>query len=1832
MINKTPESMKNILSTDNLNEQQEQLAPAEDGSNDAPTHDLADEQPRSEALVQPAAPPVDEPQLAEPPEATAESASADVPERDAEADATHEAGTPHDDAPDTPEPPGDADLQKEAYWEKILTGDPATIPDDIRKKAGTDDWALPDEQKEYRLLATVNRSWAADHLPRSREHIRTTWKQHRAELARKHGVRDNEQEVFIALSEEKKNEMLKTASTEIYNDCYLAGLDGRKNIYLRNHLKNLSPEDRENAKKLAQAAFLQGAETRSRMQDLAQRIANGLDAFAAVEEDTFSAPRVVGAAPDLFRAIDELADMDEMQQNTALYLATGMVREQHRGYDAPGLATRTIQAIRRGASGIGLGVVQALSNVGIATMNKIGEKAEMEDLSDSAKAWDKRMQMLDRLRKLSQNELRPLVLPTEKNGAASYLITAAESVPAAVLSCCGGAGFSALTFGAVGEAVAEARARAPLASQELQLYAGLLGGAIQAGIYMNLNRVGGRLLEQSISRLARAEGQGISAYALSSLNVMGATSVEAAKMLAAGKLASASDLASQELAARLSHTASNIDWQEFGDNLTDIEANMHEAAGLLPFLLLGSGRLALQHFRSPRAIMGEGKWLADWEIPELRQQEIISERNLDTQSEMLRKSISDSKLWSAGAFMRSAWRALRLLHSDSFHGFKEMNAVRDFLQLPPPPEPTADAPTPAAAKLSEQGRNVLTLRRAAAINMWNQWWKKSGIDSTPAPYPTSAFSHQRKTPTERSTEAYISLANLMDSQVPKRMRELGVYAPHAEVERRMLLRDRVKDMEKLSYQFLMNLYSVDTLAKDMREEGVWRTKTEHTRQCLLAALSRSVIATARGASRARALKDIDNYLSNFFTRRKYYGVGAGWLREAQYTTLKNLPENVGTHALPVWNDRPELLDSFRIVSGVRMGVDALIDILPLMSDFQTALSRGLSPAQAYAHILAREFRLPPDMVNPDSIKLGRDIKNNTPMLQYTWENKRIFEIYNQLTGCEIEREKGDNDEMYSRVRRPNGSYTHWHSQDDFVMNDLAGNAAMFFTPFAHKKNMFSLQADPKSGVDLLKRVMAAPNEFTSYDQLCSLARHDIGRLWMSTATDIQPGMQLERMHHYFRLKNGEDGVTPQIYEDGKPGNKYKIDAHTEATPLSMAQSRFYVYWQRMINSGFVSVDRIGDFLVSENFITDAERQAIMNPKKASVYYWRNRVHSRKNRLREAQEERMRSIPRNMAEKMANYTTIRFLAQLPDLNVPQSFKEWIAMAPFCPEAVDTIGPDEVKMPKRIASRFNGSGLISWANRTVARKICAMAPQVAQMRAHLAEQKDRDSFVESLIGDAMGQDQIRRYEQGWCFEMGGAAAVCGAPQSFWNLLRSPRRAWACMDDEDRSALRAHLEPFCRNEPTFAYSEHADGADCVESAINLLDTLLQEYPQMHRFATVGKKMNRIRTIKFVKPKLKSDGMAEPLYTRLRLYEGGEISSGYKVSYFSPYVPDFFTNDSRVYPALALLDELRGFHAKLPHAYHDGVWWRGKMYGFGGNSPVDPKEYYPERPLEPLLNLLHSIGYQSLWSRKKVIVCGVRVDGLSPYDKLDLKPLNAVTVYRSNKDRRYTYRLMPGEPSMVHPLMRVPYLVHCRDGVYLNDHAVARTQEDMDEVCVPLHRFRLHVKRRYAENKDVWINNAWTHNLERALECCLEAPQPDDAIQHSTMMLEYLMRLTEDSGFSPSMAEIDPYTLSMGQAKLLNLLSGMVAFLCSPNPSEAAVSLAKLARTLNTPERIRELSRALRHANAAVPGTKIGKLLNMEDYIVKNMELDVPEDDSEGAADSPENSSEWEDNEDNE
>lgn len=1642
------------------------------------------------------------------------------------------------------------DEEKDSYWNRVLTGNPDTVPDDVCSRAGADDASLSPGERHYRLCSSVNRSWVADYLGVPRENLRAGWGSYRAELAEALGVANDEQEVFAALSLRHREIPRRRVLRRSFERGYLSGLEGKEEEHPADEKIALGDEElRFQSQELSRMAYQQGSEQRRKWLPLAREVARSLDFFSAVEEDVFYEVRGVSSLFSMAPALRQMANMSEHERQIVFHVARSLFEEE----EPKELLPTMRRAFHRGRMNLSVGLLNfggystaaSLQRAGSLVGGRVGRS-----LLRTSEGMDQYMNLFNDLKRLQQNEIHPLDLSEEASQAEKFLVEAAEGTPAAILSCCGGVGFGAILLSGVGDSVAEARKRAPEGTLYLQMEAGVLAGAVQAGIFKGVNRVGARVLENSITQLMKARGSGMAAYSLAGLNFLSGASLEGAKQLMANKAASATDLAMQELAARLEGTASNIDWQEYGSNLTDIETNMREAARVLPFVLIGSGKMSLRHFRSERAILGdEGLILRDWGIEDSRRRAIMMEQDIDRRTEMLRLELRQSARWQYPEFTQEAARALRLLNLDYFDGFRDEDVVREFLELPSEGskvvrseyaqlsmEEARQNPTHGMSRYNEAHSRPEKMKEV--FELWNSWWRRSHIQDYTAPTLLQGqhanYQYWGK-PTLDRIGAYMEEGRLAGGIVPRRMRNTGLYAPFAEADRRALLRDRVSEAQDLSYQFLMNVYSLDSLMSNPAAMGSTLARTEATRKGFLGEIGKAVLRVAMGMPREESLTRMDKYFSDYYLRRGYRGFPAAWMKEYPSKVWRNLPRLTKEYADPAWWNQPEMMQTFRIMSGARSCATALMDLLPMTDDFQTGLSRGMSPAQSFAHLLERELGYDPSAVKGYPVRELEASRNVTDFRRYTRDNVRQFRLYQQMTGVELEKQKDAKGVEYYRIVRPDGHPTRWHRGPTLALNDMAANTALQFAPFGDGHYKWMQRLSSQGNFDLLNLNRAEVGEFSGYDQLCGIATKELAHLWMDTATTLQPGIVTLRMRRAFRGLHNGDGVTPLLFERSGEGRMedFEMDVYTGVTPLSLIQSRSYVYWSRMLNSSWVSEAEAADFL---------ERQGVSLSEEPS-------------RL-------------EIVQQLSDFTTHYFLARLDQMNIPESVRRWYATAAFCPAPEPSI--PQPKTPGQGVSVPVGAGgtqLISWANRYVARKLRDMAPEVERVRElPLALDGAEEPFLPMVMG-AFGGDVRLRYEQGWCFHQGGSGVFLGGHQPLWNMMTHPLRAWELMTPEEQLDLRQQARTFCPDET---------GGDAVLESVKNLDAVLRDHPELHRYSLVDGETKGLRLMTLEEPRVDMERFQEPEMRPVPMYQPGEMQSGFRLEGVKE-PPAFIQEDARVMPALRFLGGLRSMMTEAPCALSDGIWWNRRVYGGErGEHPEGLEAWTATRPLGRLLDMLGRIHDR----RGGVVnVCGVRVRGLNPAE-LDLSELNAVTVYLSEARKPYTYRLMPGEPDAEFAGVREPYVVDARYGIFLDGKNIIHDAGQWTHSFRRLQDFHPTSRRLYKEPtlRTLSERNAWTtlhHIMDRLEGDHFRTGTGADGIS----MREILMRLCEDSGFLRDLAELEPSELTYGQAVTLNLSRALLLGTCYPDsPKYMGELIQEVKRLHSHPEEQRSVIEVMR------------------------------------------------------
>lgn len=484
--------------------------------------------------------------------------------------------------------------ERGTYWKRILTADPDTVPQDIRTAAGADDESMPPEERDYRLLRTINRSWAADHLNTTREQISADWSGIRRELADSLGVDSNEQEVFTALSLRTQEEPSRELARKTYEEEYLRVLEGREAPQSPADAPETQPGGDDGQlgeiRKMARSA---ATNAREACMQHADALTHAVRSFLQLERGPIEQARALWNSPQFLESVDELAEMSD-EERAVLYRVV-QAEWRRNGYHPQPESTPVAmlhQMVRSGVN-MSLNAGQTIGNAAVAQLGHIGERFGLEQLSQYSKAQDKRLRIIEELRRVAQMEVLPIRLDEDASFAEELMVDAAGSVPGVAMAFTGVPGVTLLAASSAGASVAEARQRAPEGNQKLQTAAGCLAGATQAAIFKGMSGMGQRLISRTISQFAGSLGKGMRQYALSALRSGAWFTQENINLLLAGKAAQAAEMGLQELAAQADETASHIDWASYGDNLTDLETNIREAAMNLPFVLIAGGRLCI---------------------------------------------------------------------------------------------------------------------------------------------------------------------------------------------------------------------------------------------------------------------------------------------------------------------------------------------------------------------------------------------------------------------------------------------------------------------------------------------------------------------------------------------------------------------------------------------------------------------------------------------------------------------------------------------------------------------------------------------------------------------------------------------------------------------------------------------------------------------------------------------------------------------------------------------------------------------------------------------------------------------------------------------------------------------------------------------------------------------------------------------------------------------------------------------------------------------------------------------------------------------------------------
>ncbi len=1668
------------------------------------------------------------------------------------------------------------DREKQQYWQQIMTGDSNRIPEEIQQQAGLDDGEMDEDEREHQLLSTVNRSWVVDHLNKNKQEVRQNWENIRAKLTKKHGVGDNEQELFLALSDEQSGAERKKAATQIQQKSFTAGLQGQITPDTREELASLSDDEQQRALTLQSQAYRQGVEHRDNMLPMAQKIAEGLPAFINTERELLSPLTIDQKMKPLLEIKDELAALPQKERSYVYHLA---LQERKKIDDAapaeeePDALTKAWRTFRRSSFNIGMDMGQAGANVAAATFSSMGKELDSwlgTHWEEKGERIDQKAQVLQELRQLAQQESYPIIHEEEAGLGEKLAHDIVSATPHAILAMSGGAGFGCLMFGGAGASIAEARQRTPKGDVKTQVAAGLIAGAAQAGIYAGLGRIGGRVLEQSIARFARTSGQGFKGFSLASLKTGAQVSGESAKMLLAGKAAQATDLALHELAAQCDETASNIDWKSFGENTVDIELNVREAAATLPFLLIGSGRMALRHFRTPQGLIAQGDSLRAWGIPEKKISNILQAKNIDQQGSLLQEAIQTSPRWGGAGFLKKAMQSLRLLHNKEQQPFNDVDAVCDFLKLPPEHSNIPKNKAQLADISQRETRNQLekSYSRAQttklqepvkALQLWDYWWQKSNITLSDK-YKSNMRQQKRIKHTEDTYSynhllRYPAAMEAPDAQIPQKLQRFALISPKTESLRRDILCDRSFDVESLSYQFLLNNSSSNHLPKEGASVEKLIESGEKKRQQLLKHLADCVLQMAQGTPKNEAMDTLEK---NFFKLSRSMNSPdrrPEWMQEDGLPNKKKFAQaRSATRQEQISAGIPSsLVQASRICIGLQSASNVLYKLLPMMDDFGACMARGMTPTESYQHLLNRELGIststPP-------------VENISNYSKLDAENAQYINQLHNITGESPQMDLGDDGQALWRMPTFLGQHTRWHADKNSAIREYAWRMKSMFRPFLEEQDLTLQESAQSKTFDAEKAIpLESLQEFTGFDQLCIQALNDMHDLGAGMRASLLPGMKvgLSKM----RVKKNSDmskserqlsilEPNPQYLED-KKGHFYQVDYKSMGTPYSLTKARANIYWRRLLDTNLLDPSDAFSLLLEAGAAKESERAQLQN-----IPLVNPNPPSRRGRTANAYNE----LEKNKRIDLRNHALASRLAELSadfqasDLNqstLPQSAREWFRLIPFCPPEAD--GPQSFALNQSDSGKI----LLRWLNKTTAHNLKERTITWKKLRekgTQLTEHTLAHNLRES-VGHTTAESQHRA----WAHRIGGEQATDSPYTELWMMLTNPSKVWLKMSAE----RKADLAPLIESQYQSNLNKGRMPLDLNE-AIQDLDAAVKQYPEIASFSEHPDQAG-----KFMRIHMKQDDIdvtsinqtsSRPLSWRGRR----SPKQSYEMSPAAE-LPTHMQNDARVIPAIRLLDTLRSFIANRPQKTEKGISWMGKLYGFGANHiPGTSDAWKPRRALEPLLKIFDEIKHRDSSEGNgsgTFMFAGVPLRVLPT--EMDYSALNHTSIYRSPDSPNETIRLMPGEFNS--PLLdaRTPYVVRTRNGAYFNNARALKDVQEFNDSIMSLDYLNIKELRKHNEQTQEELSTIVADQLvEQILN--FEMKEEDGQLMGTGIINnnELIMRIAEDSGLCYELETKGLDELMPPQLSLLRLLREFMMIEYGPDPQAAYLELKRQTKQI--------------------------------------------------------------------
>lgn len=1681
---------------------------------------------------------------------------------------------------------------KEKYWDNVLAGDPSLLPDSMKPSADSEEWGIP--RDEY-ISRVANRSWAVDYFGKTREEVRNDWKNIRSQIAQRFVVdEENETELFSAISEDRRdwNDARKSVR-EWDAAAYERGFDG-ENLPDEPDLSAYSDVQRTSMREIAQRAYCDGCAERKRISPVADRVWDGMKAiyphevpanesegFYGIVKKVSPFPmsgdhlRAAVHMPDLLISAELLSNLEKedrqkvyriLQKRVAEEIKNGRGTGDHQlnkalhlkeGESGESILDQMSRSLKRGFADTFWNVVQAGGNLAVQGLDELGGETGTlfgMDVRGAAEKADARLRMLEEMRRALASEIVPLNTDEHASWAEKTLVDAAGSVAPAALTFAGGAGFATLALSGMGASFADARQRNPEGKRSMQMGASVLAGVADAGANILMSRTGMRMLDRSLKQFTatKSASNSVKVWLVASGNTAKQATADSALMLATNKTSELSNMGIHELAAQVGEYDSGIDWNQWRESLTDWETFRREAASILPFVLIGAGRTALHHFRSPSSVLGNGARLREWGVPSESIRRILQERDRVRQGKMLQEAIRRSPRWCGPEFVSQTRMFLRLLNegrdSQAYGAedgpmalfdalpkgvFRNDEAVRDFLNIPadyqPLPLKRSSREVKKAQKYFSEGSPLVQGKRAkSSFAVWDSWLQRSGLLRTEKDGEVirNATDFGENLLRREKLNLRELNAEIVEDLLPERTRSTGGYQPRMAEDARILMYDRIREVRERPFKLLMAREALDGLLTKDATGKFWDGITKTTDDRIKTITFEGVMRLWRGENNDAVMKDVARDMWELWTSGVTSGerINGDWvdaqavvckeysakdgavfrLAEASETMRRKNPEALNKLS-------PDFRQACRIVWGQQADVRMLYTLMPLLRDYDVAMSRGMTPEQAYSHLLRRELDLPVETIWKHKKYL--DDKDET-LWQSVDAPERLarwyapyYDQYEKLSHLKADTVEGDDGKLYWRTRYPDGSLTRWHESRDAMLADWGAHLAWMFSPIGDSKmtlltNWSRFPLSKRDSKDFMRFItMRGKRERCVFDLFTAATSYDLLKRWYgglsemgvdedvnsrtSTVPLVNPVRDIIRAHSRTKLF---DGSLVGVSHDPVP-----LD-----NPIALMQGKSDAVWNRVLQTRALE-----------------PKEALRFLKLYGKGQYDESLAKRENRDK-------------LIAELTELTKTYFLGHIDDPIMPPMVRKWFnyirTVKKIPPKIINNYLVENEPVGSFVLANLRGY-LRPWKIRAAVDLINCEAERT-QVLTDAEKNKSIEPRFLNMLRDAAGLNRGVRAERAWLNELfPEAKGVTSLMDRIVHMLMSAK------PDKPRESMSMPAYDVLRGvfgRLTGAYgllSENDSAARALWSErttmrLHHLAEALKKYPDLQEWSFDKKNPGKFRRISFEK----DNDEVNAFFLR------DEYNADYKnvlpkkdyVVQTGLQLPKAWKDDPHAVSALRTLDALRRVSRYLPAMTSHGVLWKKRLYSQSGeNRPrgVDAS-WSVHAPLEISRALIRSVD-------GKFENFNIKLLGLGK----EQPPLwKTMVIYRDPKDPGHVVRLMPGFPDASNVLARAPYVVHSYNGMYLDENGLPVSMARMYRSYIPMERFRMK-----------WIPEAVRHEAnqsdrsQRLMNFMQLGSQMRRIGRHMDFrkgafpnLLEYMLRMEEELGLRERWQHLSPQMMN--------------------------------------------------------------------------------------------------------